>query len=348
MPVAVACPCGAKLRVPDAAAGKRVKCPKCGNPVAVPAAEAEYEEVDDEPTPPPVAKKKPKPVDDDEPTPAKRPSAAKRKAEPVEVNEAVDDDEDDTPKKKRRRDDDEDDDDAPKKKGKKGKGKKGKKEEAKSNLPLILGIGGGVFVLLAVIGIVAAVVMNGGDGGGGQAKGTNQTPTQPAPPPKPALPSGWSTFKGDGFSVAVPDAIQFKEQQQGVGLGQPPAGTKSYTNGVRPQPVPNGPPIFIYVVSVGDMPPPAAAEFAKSPEAGWEAMKKSAGGSGAKLENEKVIRVSGSDGRQYTLNAGIIAGVLRVVVKGNKVYSWVVMSQAAPAEDAPEVKPFFDSFVLSE
>jgi hypothetical protein len=342
MPVAVACPCGAKLRVPDAAAGKRVKCPKCGNPVAVPAAEAEYEEVDDEPTPPPVAKKKPRPVDDDEPTPAKRPTAAKRKAEPVEVNEAVDDDDDDTPKKKRRRDDDDEDDDTPKKKGKKGKGKKGKKEEAKSNLPLILGIGGGVFVLLAVIGIVVGVMMS---GGGGSAKGTNQTPTQPAPPPKPALPSGWSTFKGDGFSVAVPDAIQFKEQQQGAGPGQPPAGSKAYTNGVQPQPVPNGPPFFIYVVSVGDVPPAVAAEFAKSPEAGWEAMKK-AGGGGAKLENEKVMQVSGSDGRQYTLNAGFIAGVARVVVKGNKGYSIAVMSQAAPAEDAPEVKPFFDTFVL--
>ena len=201
-----------------------------------------------------------------------------------------------------------------------------------------------MFVLLTIVGIVVGVMMSGG-GGGGSAKGTNQSPTQPAPPPKPALPSGWSTFKGDGFSVAVPDAIQFKEQQQGAGPGQPQAGSKAYTNGVQPQPVPNGPPFFIYVVSVGDVPPAVAAEFAKSPEAGYEALKK-LGGSGAKLENEQVIQVGGLQGRQYTLNAGFVSGVGRVVVKGNKGYSFAIMSQAAPAEDAPEVKPFFDSFVI--
>src|SRR5262245_17026077 len=37
MPISVACPCGAKLRAPDAAAGKTFKCPKCGRSVLVPA-----------------------------------------------------------------------------------------------------------------------------------------------------------------------------------------------------------------------------------------------------------------------------------------------------------------------
>ncbi len=36
MPVKVRCECGAGLTVPDAARGKRVKCKKCGSPVAVP------------------------------------------------------------------------------------------------------------------------------------------------------------------------------------------------------------------------------------------------------------------------------------------------------------------------
>lgn len=35
-PIAVACTCGAKLRVPTAAAGKKVKCPKCGEAISVP------------------------------------------------------------------------------------------------------------------------------------------------------------------------------------------------------------------------------------------------------------------------------------------------------------------------
>lgn len=36
MPIKVRCECGAGLNVPDAAAGKRIKCKKCGSPVAVP------------------------------------------------------------------------------------------------------------------------------------------------------------------------------------------------------------------------------------------------------------------------------------------------------------------------
>jgi predicted Zn finger-like uncharacterized protein len=36
MPILIACPsCGAKLRVSDKLAGKKIKCPKCGNPVIV-------------------------------------------------------------------------------------------------------------------------------------------------------------------------------------------------------------------------------------------------------------------------------------------------------------------------
>lgn len=40
MPVEVACACGKSFRVPDRAAGKRVKCPACSQPVAVPSAAA--------------------------------------------------------------------------------------------------------------------------------------------------------------------------------------------------------------------------------------------------------------------------------------------------------------------
>src|SRR5437762_285003 len=35
--------CQSKIRVPDAAAGKKGKCPKCGNIIAIPAAEAPAE-----------------------------------------------------------------------------------------------------------------------------------------------------------------------------------------------------------------------------------------------------------------------------------------------------------------
>src|SRR4051794_12005511 len=40
MPITVACPgCAAQLRAPEAAAGGKSKCPKCGGVVSVPAAE---------------------------------------------------------------------------------------------------------------------------------------------------------------------------------------------------------------------------------------------------------------------------------------------------------------------
>src|SRR5688500_8754749 len=41
MPIEASCPsCGGKFRVPDAAAGKKVRCPKCKEPMPVPAAAA--------------------------------------------------------------------------------------------------------------------------------------------------------------------------------------------------------------------------------------------------------------------------------------------------------------------
>lgn len=36
MPIAITCGCGVRLNAPDAAAGRRVKCPRCGNAVVVP------------------------------------------------------------------------------------------------------------------------------------------------------------------------------------------------------------------------------------------------------------------------------------------------------------------------
>lgn len=305
------------MKAPDTAAGKRVKCPKCGDPVAVPAAAVEYEVVDDDPPTP--AKKAPRLIaeDDDPPRPAK----TKPKSAPVEVDEAVDDDEE------------EEDEKPKKKKSKRRTGKNREEEKRKRTLTLILGICGAVFVLGAA-GAVIAFAVNMTD----PAKAT--LPTKPAPPP---LPAGWSMFNGEGFSVAVPDAIQFKMQElppNAGGLqGQPPTDAKNYTNGVKPAP---GQVVTVYVVSVGTMPPAVKAEFDKSPQAGWEALKKSGGT--PRFESEKTIQVGGSEGRQFTLNAGFIAGVIRVVMKGDKIYSWAVMAQAVPAEDSPEVKPFFNTF----
>lgn len=49
MPIPVACPsCGKQLQAPDSAAGKRAKCPACGNVFAIPEPVHDAEEVADE------------------------------------------------------------------------------------------------------------------------------------------------------------------------------------------------------------------------------------------------------------------------------------------------------------
>jgi hypothetical protein len=55
MPILVTCECGKKLKAPDNAAGKKVRCKQCGETVTVPAAENEFGDFEDDPgedTPP--------------------------------------------------------------------------------------------------------------------------------------------------------------------------------------------------------------------------------------------------------------------------------------------------------
>ena len=63
MPITFNCTCGKALRVPDAHAGRRAKCPACNAVVGIPAPEPEFEIVEDTPVPP--SKAAAKPVTDD-------------------------------------------------------------------------------------------------------------------------------------------------------------------------------------------------------------------------------------------------------------------------------------------
>jgi hypothetical protein len=74
MPILVSCKCGKKLRLKDELAGKRVKCPGCGQCLAVPAGEEppvleEVEPVEERVSPPPAARG---------PRPAPRPAPEER------------------------------------------------------------------------------------------------------------------------------------------------------------------------------------------------------------------------------------------------------------------------------
>jgi hypothetical protein len=193
MPISVQCPgCSAKLNAPDAAAGKRVKCPKCQTAVPIPAADPiEAAEVVDDPSPPP-ARRKPEPGDEPDGRPEKKSSQWE--------------DDDDRPKRKSRRDDDDGEDDRPKKRSRRDDGddedrprSRRQRATARSGqsqmnvcglLGLILGIpsiivnfvpccgwipgiiGGLASLILGIIGLVLAKKSEGKMGGGLAIAGT--------------------------------------------------------------------------------------------------------------------------------------------------------------------------------
>jgi predicted Zn finger-like uncharacterized protein len=149
MPISVHCPsCSAAFKVKDEYAGKRAKCPKCSEPLTIPAAAAPPEPAAP-PVPAPVvarpvvaARVPPKPADsEDTPTPKHRrdedevrPAAKRRRGGDEEEKDDQPmrgrGEDEDAPKRRRRRSDD---DDEPKKKS--------------NALPIVLGIVGGVLLL---------------------------------------------------------------------------------------------------------------------------------------------------------------------------------------------------------
>jgi hypothetical protein len=119
MPIRAKCSgCQTVVGAPDAAAGKKVKCPKCAGLIAVPAAAVSDFEVVDDAAPPPPAKPavaraipakpaKPKAefevVDDEEidDKPAKKKGKPKKPVVVEDDDEEEDDDDDDRPRKKK-------------------------------------------------------------------------------------------------------------------------------------------------------------------------------------------------------------------------------------------------------
>jgi hypothetical protein len=330
MPITVACSCGAKLRAPDAAAGKRVKCPKCGSPVPVPAADADFEVIDD-PPPPPVKKM---------PTVA---AAVKRKPEPVEVNEAVDeDDEDEKPKKKkpRRERDEDDEDEKPKKKGKRRVGKNREEEKKKRTIRLILGIVGAVVVLGVMVGVIMAVlhVINNDPAKAG-------LPAQPTQPKVATPPTGWKTFKAGGMSVWIPESVTLTERVPEPGEKNPAVtASKSWTN-FDPKNPPQGA-VAIYEIGRGQLEPAFADKFRQDPTAAWDELLKKANAGAAAGVNITATddTLGGERGKQIVIRLpNDVRVTSRSVVKGGEMYTASVLSRGA-GEDDPAVKNFFDGF----
>jgi predicted Zn finger-like uncharacterized protein len=118
--------CSSKIRVPDKAAGKRVKCPKCANMIRVPALETPSHPAPDSggvssaPLPP-LPKFEPEPPEEQGTEVTSRPSSKGSKPPPIKKTSggrtAWDDDDDDDvdirSRRGRRDDDDDGDDDRP-------------------------------------------------------------------------------------------------------------------------------------------------------------------------------------------------------------------------------------------
>jgi hypothetical protein len=200
MPISVVCPgCSAKLNAPDAAAGKKVKCPKCQGAIVVPAAAAQFEVVEDEPAPPakkPVAAAPARPRVKAEVEADGKEEDARPRKKPVKAAADEDDEEDEKPRKKakvvaeddeeerkprkKKRDEEEDEDERPRKKKKKK--------------------GGGTSVARTVIGALVLVILLGVAGAIYYVKFfSNDDETASKPPENAGPPAGPKGGPPGGF-----------------------------------------------------------------------------------------------------------------------------------------------------
>lgn len=154
MPITVSCDCGKTLRVPDVHAGKKAKCPVCEAlvPIPKPAAEPEFEVVEDDPPAKLAAKPAPKKAaavddEDDDPKPKKKAFAV------------ADDDDEPKPKKKKKRRRDDDDDEPPRRRPR-------ARNDADTGRKMLYIIGG----LLMVAGGIALAIYGYNHDGRGQIR----------------------------------------------------------------------------------------------------------------------------------------------------------------------------------
>ncbi|MBP3959013.1 hypothetical protein J8F10_27535 [Gemmata sp. G18] len=188
--IVVDCPgCPAKLSAPETAAGKQIRCPKCGAVATVPAlVQAEEVPVVEGTPAPPKSRPKPVAVDDDENYERARAPRAEE-----------DDEEDERPRKKKRRRA-ADDDDPPRKRRRKS---------------------GGVSAGIIVLAVVGGLLLVCGIGFGIYAlTGKNSLFAKKTP-----VPAGWKeySYPQDGFKAYFPsEPTTGMNMQFGPGGGEIP------------------------------------------------------------------------------------------------------------------------------
>jgi hypothetical protein len=316
MPISVVCECGAKLNAPDTSAGKRVKCPKCAAVLTVPAPEDDFEMVDDEPAPP---KKRPARVadDDEDDRPVKRRAS----------RDDDDEDEDDRPVKRRSRRDEEEDeeeDDRPRPKKK----KKGKKAAAKSNLPLILGIGGGV-LMLALVGVILAVVFLSKDDK--QISGPVASGTQKNQPN--ALQNNWVDVDKPEFAAKFLAEGNLREDSNPApnGITMKMVG-KEMSGGQGGQ-----------MVIVMNLPPAQAAQMANDPNKFLADALKMNPLTAGKANTLQPTTVGGQQAQGFVYEERGLTNHIRMLIANSRMYMLIVGGRGLTESDE-KVKVFFDSF----
>lgn len=364
MPFSITCPsCDSRLTVPDALAGKRVKCKKCDEPFVArrpggddeedeapparskaskPAARPRREE-DDEDEPPRKASRRPADDEDDEDeAPRKKPAKAARRPADDE-----DEDEDERPSRKR---DEEDEDDAeeprPKgKKGKKGKGKKGKKKAGSPVLLFVL-IGVGALLLLSGggVGVYYAFFKEDKKGDTPVAKGGPGPGSIPAPGPGPKAgppavdTSAWVEVNEPAgrYRAKFPAAPQAMNQQAG------PVQMKIHMLTVEATKE-------MFGSLHAPLPDPAQRKGVTDDQL-LDQMSEMAKGQarGGTVSSTKPITYQGFAGREMVMNApkgekGLV--VFRLLIAGNRTIMLMAGGETATA-DSPRIKAFFETLKI--
>ncbi|MBY0456998.1 MAG: hypothetical protein K2V38_06655, partial [Gemmataceae bacterium] len=244
MPVFVCSGCSSKLNAPDSVAGKKIKCPKCGDVCAVPVASAPAFEVVDKPPPPTGGKPTAKATGTDAEGRSPRSGAGEKEGRARDTTKTARDESDAPPRRKKAA---EDDRGRPRKRA---GGRKRDGEKAGSSGLLVVGIL--TAVVLTVGGAFAAYWFgfrgkgSGPDGGlGGEAVALDNWENYSAPdntfkaafPGKPTA-HPWSPL-GD-FKVRS-DIRQHSSGEKG--LGKPGvaffAGYVRFPNNIAPSEIAN-------------------------------------------------------------------------------------------------------------
>jgi hypothetical protein len=308
--------------VPDTAAGKQVKCPKCDTAVPVPASDPGFEVVDEAPTARPVAA---------------RPIAAA----PARPRPRPTDDRADRPRRRLRDEDDEEDEDDDRPRRRPTRKRANKKASGVPVVPLIAAGGVGAFILIG--GLVAYLVF-GRDSGksttgpqavAGRPTGGSNNAVPPSPPT--SVPANWKTFStpGSGLTVSVPVTLQAfnvpgRMRRPGISVAMWQA---LHTNDKIYQ-------VMVITITKGRAPTGPTSDrdlevlcdsFASSNDFGRE-------------RSRTRVNVGGHNGRQLVFDSAVI----RITAVGRKAYFLSVATKggAVNASD-PDVTAFLESAKIS-